>query len=47
MMSKIHHRMPVILQKDNYENWFISKEREEIELMMTPLGNEEIVLERA
>ena len=33
-MAKIHHRMPVILETDEFENWFTSEDRDEINNMM-------------
>lgn len=41
-MSKIHHRMPVILNEENYEAWFTSTDRKEVEFMMKPLADSQI-----
>lgn len=43
-MSKIHHRMPVILSKDKLMNWFLETERVTIEDLMEPIDNESIIL---
>jgi len=33
-MEKIHHRMPVILDQDEFNNWFDSEDRAEVEQIM-------------
>ena len=43
-MSKIHHRMPVILETDEFENWFEAEDREEIDYMMQPANDDWIRL---
>ena len=35
-MAKIHHRMPVILETDEFEHWFTSDDRDEINFLMQP-----------
>ena len=35
-MAKIHHRMPVILETDEFENWFEADDREEVDYLMQP-----------
>ena len=39
-MQKIHHRMPVILDNEEFKNWFISDDRDEINFMMQPANEE-------
>lgn len=39
-MKKIHHRMPVILDKAEFENWFETDDRVEIDYMMQPANEE-------
>ncbi len=43
-MSKIHHRMPVILEKEEFNNWFETEDREEINFMMQPANEDWIEL---
>ncbi len=43
-MSKIHHRMPVILDKEEFNNWFESDDRDEIDYMMQPANDDWIEL---
>ena len=43
-MSKIHHRMPVILETDEFENWFEAEDRDEIDYMMQPANEDWIKL---
>ena len=43
-MEKIHHRMPVILDKDEFDNWFESDDRDEINYMMQPANDDWIEL---
>ncbi len=45
-MAKIHHRMPVILDKDEFNNWFESDDRDEIDSMMVPANEDWINLIR-
>lgn len=45
-MAKIHHRMPVILDKDEFSTWFESDDRDEIESMMHPANDDCIELEK-
>ena len=44
MMAKIHHRMPVILETDEFENWFEAEDREEIDYLMQPANEDWIEL---
>ncbi len=39
-MQKIHHRMPVILNNEEFNNWFISDDRDEIDFMMQPANDD-------
>ncbi len=39
-MSKIHHRMPVILDKDEFNDWFVSKERDHVDDLMRPANED-------
>lgn len=41
-MAKIHHRMPVILEQDEFNNWFDSEDRAEVEQMMQPVDDDGI-----
>ena len=41
-MAKIHHRMPVILEQDEFNNWFDSEDRVEVEQMMQPVDDDGI-----
>ena len=45
-MTTIHHRMPVIIVSDQFDNWFTSNNKTEIEGMMQPLHNESIKIEQ-
>lgn len=35
-MGKIHHRMPVLLEQDEFNRWFASEDRAEVEQIMRP-----------
>jgi len=37
-MQKIHHRMPVILASEDFDSWFDSNNRTDIDKMMLPVG---------
>ena len=39
-MSKIHHRMPVILETEEFENWFTTDDRKEVDYMMQPANED-------
>lgn len=39
-MAKIHHRMPVILETDEFEHWFTSDDRDEINFLMQPANDD-------
>ena len=39
-MAKIHHRMPVILETDEFEHWFTSDDRDEINFLMQPANED-------
>jgi len=39
-MAKIHHRMPVILDNHEFDNWFKSDDRELINHLMSPANEE-------
>lgn len=39
-MSKIHHRMPVILDSEEFNNWFESDDRDEINYLMQPANSD-------
>ncbi len=39
-MAEIHHRMPVILDKDEFKHWFTSDDRDEIEFMIQPANED-------
>ena len=39
-MAKIHHRMPVILETDEFEHWFTSNDRDEINFLMQPANED-------
>ena len=41
-MADIHHRMPVILEQDDFTAWFDSEDREEVAQMMLPAKDAEI-----
>ncbi len=43
-MAKIHHRMPVILDKDEFNAWFEAEDREKIEYMMQPANEDWVEL---
>ncbi len=43
-MSKIHHRMPVLLDKEKYDDWFVEKDRAYIDHLMKPANNSVIDL---
>ena len=43
-MTKIHHRMPVILELDEFDNWFEADDRDEIDFMMQPANEDWINL---
>jgi len=45
-MAEIHHRMPVIVEAPNYDNWLHSKDRDEIVTMLTPLESEKIEMRK-
>ena len=45
-MARIHHRMPVILDQDNYNDWFESDDREQLECMMQPVHDDQVRLVR-
>ena len=45
-MARIHHRMPVILQAYEFEDWFSSMDRLQLEHMMQPVPAERIRLVR-
>lgn len=45
-MARIHHRMPVILDQDNYYDWFESDDREQLECMMQPVHDDQVRLVR-
>jgi len=36
-MAEIHHRMPVILEQGEFNSWFDSEDRAEVEQMMQPV----------
>ena len=44
-MASIHHRMPVILEKENFNQWLQSVEKEEVDKFMRPLSERLISLE--
>ena len=39
-MEKIHHRMPVTLQADEFNTWFESEDRDEIDFLMKPANED-------
>ena len=39
-MAKIHHRMPVILDKYEFDDWFVSEDRNHVENMMQPANED-------
>ena len=39
-MSKIHHRMSVILETEEFENWFEADDREVKDYMMQPANED-------
>ena len=39
-MARIHHRMPVILETDEFDNWFTSDDRDEIDYLMQPANED-------
>lgn len=41
-MAEIHHRMPVILEQDEFSGWFDSEDREEVVRMMQPAKDDYI-----
>ena len=43
-MAKIHHRMPVILETDEFEHWFTSNDRDEINFLMQPANEDWVTL---
>ena len=43
-MAKIHHRIPVILETDEFENWFGAEDQEEIDYLMQPANEDWINL---
>ena len=43
-MSKIHHRMPVILDKEEFKNWLVENDRSYIDHLMSPANDDWIVL---
>lgn len=45
-MAKIHHRMPVILETDEFDHWFTSDSRDEINFLMQPANEDWITLEK-
>lgn len=45
-MAEIHHRMPVLLNREDYESWLTSNNRSEVEAMLYPVTNEQIQLQR-
>ena len=45
-MAKIHHRMPVIIDKSNFDKWFESDNRKEINVMLYPIDSEQIAMHR-
>lgn len=38
-MAKIHHRMPVMIDKDEYGDWFESDDRVQLDQMMQPAND--------
>lgn len=45
-LSRIHHRMPVILDQSYYADWLESKDRKVLEPMMRPLHDSQLRLTR-
>ena len=43
-MSKIHHRMPVILDKEEFKNWLVENDRSYIGHLMNPANDDWIEL---
>ncbi len=43
-LARIHHRMPVILDRDGYDDWLESGTREQIENMMRPVHDNRVRL---
>ncbi len=43
-MASIHHRMPVILDKADYDDWFESGDREQLGYMMQPVHDNRVRL---
>ena len=43
-LARIHHRMPVILDRDGYDGWLESGTREQIEYMMRPVQDNRVRL---
>ncbi len=43
-MAKIHHRMPVILQTKEFNDWFVEADRDYIDYLMGPANNDWIEL---
>ena len=39
-MAKIHHRQPVMLDADDFDCWFESDDRDEIDLLMQPANDD-------
>jgi putative SOS response-associated peptidase YedK len=45
-MKSIHHRMPVIVNKDKFSEWFESDDRMAVTRLMQPLNSEGIELHK-
>lgn len=45
-MAEIHHRMPVIVETPDFDNWLHSNDRDEIVTMLTPLESEKIEMRK-
>lgn len=43
-MSKIHHRMPVILDKKEFKNWLVENDQSHIDHLMSPANDDWIEL---
>ncbi len=43
-MQQIHHRMPVIIDPDNFDEWFKTDDREVVSSLMQPLSDERVDL---
>lgn len=39
-MAKINYRMPVILQKKEFGNWFIKNDKDYLDYLMSPANND-------